>query len=98
MVQRVPTGFVPTEDQGMFYVSVTSPPGATLERTKAVVDAVAEAGRDIEGIESIATLAGQGEAEYDFAIRGDYRNLAALKLPRRKSTGVPGAGLSFERS
>src|SRR5690606_24126576 len=26
MVQRIPTGFIPSEDQGMFYVSITSPP------------------------------------------------------------------------
>src|SRR5690606_35516291 len=42
--QRVPPGFIPIEDQGVFYVSVTSPPGATLERTKEVVNAIAAAG------------------------------------------------------
>src|SRR5690606_23208144 len=36
----------------------TSPPGATLERTKEIVDAIAAAGRDLEGVRSIATLAG----------------------------------------
>lgn len=56
--QRVPPGFIPTEDQGVFYVSVTSPPGATLERTKEVVDSIAVAASGIEGIESVATLAG----------------------------------------
>jgi len=54
----VPRGFIPNEDQGTFYVAVTSPAGATLERTKEVVDAVARAGRDLDGVESIATLAG----------------------------------------
>ena len=58
VARRVPTGFIPNEDQGTFYVSVTSPPGATLERTKEVVDAIAAAGRDLDGVESIATLAG----------------------------------------
>lgn len=55
---KVPTGFIPNEDQGVFYVSVTAPAGATLERTKEVIDAIEAAGRDIEGVESIATLAG----------------------------------------
>src|SRR5690606_13923982 len=41
MLPKVATGFIPSEDQGMFYVSVTSPPGATLERTKEVVDEIA---------------------------------------------------------
>jgi HAE1 family hydrophobic/amphiphilic exporter-1 len=54
----VARGFIPEEDQGFFYVSVTAPPGATLERTKAVVDAIEAAGKGLPGVESIATLAG----------------------------------------
>jgi HAE1 family hydrophobic/amphiphilic exporter-1 len=55
---RVAPGFIPQEDQGVFYVSATAPAGATLERTKEVVNAVYDAGKDIDGVESIATLAG----------------------------------------
>ncbi len=58
VARTVPQGFIPSEDQGVFYVAITSPPGATLEQTKEVVDAVAEAARDLEGVESISTLAG----------------------------------------
>lgn len=54
----LPTGFIPNEDQGTFYVSVTTPPGATLERTMEVVNAIQEAGKDIPEMESISTLAG----------------------------------------
>jgi hydrophobic/amphiphilic exporter-1 (mainly G- bacteria), HAE1 family len=58
VARLVPQGFIPNEDQGVFYASVNAPPGATLERTKEVVDAIARAGADIEGVESIASLAG----------------------------------------
>lgn len=54
----LPTGFIPTEDQGTIYVNVTTPAGATLERTEEVmgeIDAVAKA---ITEIESTSTLAG----------------------------------------
>jgi hydrophobic/amphiphilic exporter-1 (mainly G- bacteria), HAE1 family len=54
----VARGFIPNEDQGFFYASVTTPVGATIERTKEVVDAIQTAGQKIEGVESIATLAG----------------------------------------
>jgi len=54
----LPTGFIPNEDQGTFYVSVTTPAGATLERTKEVVNAIQRAGQDIPEVESISTLAG----------------------------------------
>jgi hydrophobic/amphiphilic exporter-1 (mainly G- bacteria), HAE1 family len=58
LARRVPKGFIPNDDQGMFYINVTSPPGATLERTKEIVDAIAVAARGLEGLESISTLAG----------------------------------------
>jgi HAE1 family hydrophobic/amphiphilic exporter-1 len=54
----VPRGFIPNEDQGMFYVSVTTPAGATVERTKQVVDEIASIARGLDGVESVATLAG----------------------------------------
>ncbi|MCS0611523.1 efflux RND transporter permease subunit [Massilia kyonggiensis] len=37
---RLPTSFLPNEDQGFLYVQVQTPPGATLERTGAVLDEV----------------------------------------------------------
>ena len=58
VANRLPTGFIPNEDQGVFYASVTTPAGATLERTKLVVDGIGAAAKEIEEIESVATLAG----------------------------------------
>lgn len=54
----LPTGFIPNEDQGTFYASVTTPSGATLERTKAVINAIQQEAQNLEGIESVSTLAG----------------------------------------
>ena len=39
---RLPTAFVPNEDQGYFFVQVQTPPGATQQRTGVVLDDVAE--------------------------------------------------------
>lgn len=54
----LPSGFIPTEDQGMVYVNVTTPSGATLERTEHVLNSIQKATKDMEAIESISTLAG----------------------------------------
>lgn len=54
----LPAGFIPNEDQGMFYVSVTTPSGSTLERTKEVVNAIQAQAQQLEGVESVSTLAG----------------------------------------
>ena len=54
----LPSGFIPTEDQGMIYVNVTTPPGSTVERTESVLMEVEELIKEVESIENISTLAG----------------------------------------
>ncbi len=58
-VSRIlPSGFIPTEDQGMLYVNVTTPVGATVERTEVVLDSIQRVASKLEEVESVATLAG----------------------------------------
>ncbi|MEA9412753.1 efflux RND transporter permease subunit [Flavobacterium sp. PL02] len=54
----LPSGFIPSEDQGMVYVSVTTPQGATVERTEKVLDEVTRIAKGIEGVDNVTTLAG----------------------------------------
>ena len=54
----LPTGFIPTEDQGTIYANVTTPVGATLERTEAVMNTIDEKCKEIKEIESTSALAG----------------------------------------
>ncbi|MFN6040015.1 MAG: efflux RND transporter permease subunit, partial [Bacteroidota bacterium] len=54
----LPTGFIPTEDQGTIYANVTTPVGATLERTEAVMNSIDEKCKEIKEIESTSALAG----------------------------------------
>ena len=54
----LPSGFIPTEDQGMVYVNVTTPPGATVERTEAVLKQVEQIASPLKPVESVSTLAG----------------------------------------
>ena len=54
----VPSGFIPNDDQGTFYASITTPSGSTLERTRAVVDQIQQVARQIPAIRSVSTLAG----------------------------------------
>ena len=42
LYMRLPTSFLPNEDQGNLLVNIQLPPGATLERTQAVVEKVEE--------------------------------------------------------
>ncbi len=54
----LPSGFVPSEDQGMIYAVLQTPPGSTLERTYAVSRKLQSLCEEVEGVKSVSTLAG----------------------------------------
>ncbi|MDD5462321.1 MAG: efflux RND transporter permease subunit [Methylococcales bacterium] len=54
----VPTGFIPEEDQGTIYANITTPSGATLERTEKVSDEVQRIASSLDGVRSVSGLAG----------------------------------------
>ncbi|WP_339812339.1 efflux RND transporter permease subunit, partial [Zunongwangia profunda] len=56
--QVLPSGFVPSEDQGTIYAIIQTPPGATLERTNEVSRKLQSICEEVEGIESVSSLAG----------------------------------------
>ena len=53
-LSRVPTGFLPIEDQGYLLVTVQLPDGASLERTKKALDQVPEIARKDPGVDQRA--------------------------------------------
>lgn len=74
----VPSGFIPNEDQGTIYASITTPSGATLERSEDVVDAIQKIALQDKNVSSVSTLAG-----YNFLTDGTGAsygmNLISLK-------------------
>lgn len=58
MNKTLPAGFIPNEDQGMIYAIIQTPPGATLERTNDVSRNLQKIAEEVEGIQSVSSLAG----------------------------------------
>jgi HAE1 family hydrophobic/amphiphilic exporter-1 len=54
----LPTGFIPNEDQGTIYASITTPSGATIERTEEITSAIQKTASKIKEVSSVSTLAG----------------------------------------
>ena len=54
----LPTGFIPSEDQGTIYAIIQTPPGSTLERTNQVSQRLQKICEEIDGIETVSSLAG----------------------------------------
>ena len=104
----LPSGFIPTEDQGMIYVAVTTPPGATVDRTEAVLNEVDKISRELEMVETVSILAGYSivtevsGASYGMGMINlkawDERNESVddvMKILREKTAHIADAEIEF---
>ncbi len=55
---RTPTGFLPEEDQGAFFVAVQLPDAASVTRTRGVVERVEAVAKTIPQIENVLSIVG----------------------------------------
>ncbi len=58
VANNLPSGFIPSEDQGMIYAIIQTPPGSTLERTNDISRQLQAIAEEVEGIKSVSALAG----------------------------------------
>jgi len=74
---RLPTSFIPNEDQGMMLIQVQTPPGATIERTEKALDDVRKYLVSKEGnlVESTFAISG-----FNFAGHGQNSGLVFIRL------------------
>ncbi|KRS21500.1 multidrug transporter [Alishewanella sp. WH16-1] len=75
MFIRLPTSFLPEEDQGIFLSIVQLPAGASLERTEAVMDKISAHYQQDPAVISAFTVSG-----FSFAGRGQNVGLAFVRL------------------
>ncbi|HEY6003347.1 MAG TPA: efflux RND transporter permease subunit, partial [Anaeromyxobacter sp.] len=77
MFLKVPSAFLPDEDQGIVFVQVLLPPGATMESTRKVLARVSEHLLEEEGeaIESVLAIDG-----FNFGARGQNAGVAFVRL------------------
>ncbi len=54
----LPSGFIPSEDQGTIYAIIQTPPGSTLETTNQVSQRLQKICEKVDGVESVSSLAG----------------------------------------
>jgi HAE1 family hydrophobic/amphiphilic exporter-1 len=72
---KVPSGFIPNEDQGIFYAIVLTPPGSTLERTDDVCAQLQRVAATIPEIKSVSAMAG-----YEILSEGTGANSGSLLI------------------
>jgi hydrophobe/amphiphile efflux-1 (HAE1) family protein len=109
---RIPSTFLPVEDQGYFFVVIQLPDGASLERTDAVAKQVRDVLQNTPGVDIVGSISGlnfltraaQSNSAVEFAIlkpwdeRPPEQNASNIVASvRPKLLGLPGAiALSFD--
>ena len=104
----VPSGFIPNEDQGMFYAIIQTPPGSSLERTNNISEKLQKIAEGVEGVKSVSSLAG-----YEILTEGTGSNAGTCLINLKdwddrehsvqeimteleeKSKDIPGANIEF---
>lgn len=104
----LPSGFIPAEDQGMIYAIIQTPPGSTLERTNQIARELLKESEDIDGVQSVSSLAG-----YEILTEGtgsnsgtclinlkswEERKESAAEIIEKleeKAKNIPGANIEF---
>lgn len=104
----LPSGFIPAEDQGMIYAIIQTPPGSTLERTNQIARELLKESEDIDGVQSVSSLAG-----YEILTEGtgsnsgtclinlkswEERSESAAEIIEQleeKAKNIPGANIEF---
>ena len=105
---KLPSGFIPNEDQGMFYAVIQTPAGSSLERTNGIALKLQKICEDVEGVKSVSALAG-----YEVLSEGTGANsgtclvnlkdwserkrsvVEIIKDLEEKSKDIPGANIEF---
>jgi HAE1 family hydrophobic/amphiphilic exporter-1/multidrug efflux pump len=74
---RMPTGFLPQEDQGVMYAAILLPPGSTMDSTKAVLARVSDhlLTQEKDAVEAVFQIAGVSGTS-----RGQNAGRAFIKL------------------
>ena len=110
--QRIPSTFLPVEDQGYFFVVIQLPDGASLERTDAVAKQVRDILQKTPGVDIVGSISGlnfltsaaQSNSAVEFAILKPWDERPPEQTAsnivasvRPKLLGLPGAFvLSFD--
>jgi HAE1 family hydrophobic/amphiphilic exporter-1 len=87
---RLPTSYLPDEDQGVLLCQVTLPVGSTLEQTEAVMEKVRDQflNKEKDAIDTIMTIAGQNQTGRSQNIGMAYVKLKDWKLRTRRELRV----------
>ena len=77
VADKLPTSFVPDEDQGYFYMNIQLPNAASLQRTEEVLAKIQKIASAIPGVENVTTVGGFSLLSF---VRTSYSGFAWISM------------------
>ncbi|HYV29482.1 MAG TPA: efflux RND transporter permease subunit, partial [Candidatus Binatia bacterium] len=94
--QRVPTGFIPTQDKGYVAMIAQLPDAASLERTEMVVDQISRIARGTPGVKATIDLAGLSPISLTASPNAGTIFVILDDFDRRTKRGLAGEAIAAE--
>jgi hydrophobe/amphiphile efflux-1 (HAE1) family protein len=89
-----PSGFIPEQDQGFLIGVIQLPPGASLERTEAVMSRASDIIKGTEGVEGLVAFAGLDGSSFSFGSNAATIFVRLDAFDERKSAEQAAAALA----
>ena len=86
LIMRLPTAFLPSEDQGVIMTSLQLPAGATQERTQKTLGQLVGIAKSMPEVKNIITVSG-----FSFSGSGQNMGMGFIMLKDWKERAVPGS-------
>ncbi|RIV74474.1 efflux RND transporter permease subunit [Flagellimonas aequoris] len=93
---RIPTGFIPEQDQGYFINIIQLPPGSSLERTDKVMQKAIDSVLTIDGVKNAVAFTGFDAATFTNSSNAGAIFTALEDFETRKKKGITFKGLQQE--
>jgi len=88
---RLPTGFLPEEDQGYFFLNVQLPTAASLQRTDDIAKHIEAMLKETPGVQTFNTIAGFSLLSYVYATYNAFYFVTLDPWDKRESQGLTAA-------
>ena len=90
---KVPTGFIPEQDQGYFITVIQLPPGSSLERTDKVVNKAIDSVLKVDGVKDAVAFTGFDAATFTNSSNAGVIFTALESFEERNDKGVTYEGI-----
>jgi HAE1 family hydrophobic/amphiphilic exporter-1 len=96
LMKFTPSGFLPTEDMGMFVVQIGLPEGSSLNKTREVLERASEIAEEVPGIRNTMAIIGVNIVNFSMQDNAAFMFVGLKSYAERKAANLDVEAISYE--